>query len=31
MIKQYKEAAERGKKAGFDGVELNAGHGHLPD
>ncbi|CAK70716.1 unnamed protein product (macronuclear) [Paramecium tetraurelia] len=31
VVKQYKEAAERARKAGFDGVELNAGHGHLPD
>ena len=29
MIKQYGEACLRAKKAGFDGVEIHAGHGYL--
>ena len=30
-LNEYKEATERAKRAGFDGVEVNAGHGFLVD
>ena len=30
-LNEYKEAAERAKRAGFDGVEVNGGHGFLVD
>lgn len=29
LVDQYAGAAERGKRAGFDGVELHAGHGYI--
>jgi 2,4-dienoyl-CoA reductase-like NADH-dependent reductase (Old Yellow Enzyme family)/thioredoxin reductase/putative sterol carrier protein len=29
MVKEYGEACLRAKKAGFDGVEIHAGHGYL--
>jgi N-ethylmaleimide reductase len=31
VIEDYRKAAERAKDAGFDGVELHAGNGYLPD
>jgi N-ethylmaleimide reductase len=31
IVEDYRKAAERGKAAGFDGVELHAGNGYLPD
>ncbi len=31
FIEDYRKAAERAKAAGFDGVELHAGNGYLPD
>jgi N-ethylmaleimide reductase len=31
VLDDYKTAAENAKKAGFDGVELSAGHGYLID
>lgn len=31
IIEAYRDAAERAKKAGFDGVELHAANGYLPD
>src|ERR1700721_2337279 len=31
IIEDYRNAAERAKFAGFDGVELHAGNGYLPD
>src|SRR6266436_8151036 len=31
IVEDYREAAERAKAAGFDGVELHAGNGYLPD
>ncbi len=31
IIEDYRNAAERAKAAGFDGVELHAGNGYLPD
>jgi len=31
VIEDYRRAAERAKAAGFDGVELHAGNGYLPD
>lgn len=31
VLSQFKTAAIRAKKAGFDGIEVNAGHGHLVD
>jgi len=31
VLSQFKAAATRAKKAGFDGIEVNAGHGHLVD
>jgi N-ethylmaleimide reductase len=31
IIEDYRKAAERAKAAGFDGVELHAGNGYLPD
>ena len=31
IVEDYRKAAERAKTAGFDGVELHAGNGYLPD
>ncbi len=31
VVEDYRRAAERSKAAGFDGVELHAGNGYLPD
>src|SRR5271155_2046065 len=31
IIEDYRKAAERAKSAGFDGVELHAANGYLPD
>jgi N-ethylmaleimide reductase len=31
IIEDYRKAAEHAKAAGFDGVELHAGNGYLPD
>jgi N-ethylmaleimide reductase len=31
IVEDYRRAAERAKAAGFDGVELHAGNGYLPD
>src|SRR5258708_213167 len=31
IVEDYRKAAERAKVAGFDGVELHAGNGYLPD
>jgi 2,4-dienoyl-CoA reductase-like NADH-dependent reductase (Old Yellow Enzyme family) len=31
IIDDYRKAAERAKAAGFDGVEIHAGNGYLPD
>jgi N-ethylmaleimide reductase len=31
IIEDYRKAAERAKEAGFDGVELHAANGYLPD
>jgi N-ethylmaleimide reductase len=31
IVEDYRKAAERAKSAGFDGVELHAGNGYLPD
>ena len=31
IVEQYRNAAERAKAAGFDGVELHAANGYLPD
>ena len=31
IVEDYREAAERAKAASFDGVELHAGNGYLPD
>ncbi|HWO28357.1 MAG TPA: hypothetical protein VNO32_06125, partial [Candidatus Acidoferrum sp.] len=31
VVGDYRKAAERAKAAGFDGVELHAGNGYLPD
>src|ERR1700734_3684728 len=31
IVDDYRKAAERAKAAGFDGVELHAGNGYLPD
>ena len=31
IVEDYRKAAERAKVAGFDGVELSAGNGYLPD
>src|SRR5258707_7016717 len=31
IVEDYRQAAERAKAAGFDGVELHAGNGYLPD
>src|ERR1700723_3562650 len=31
IVEDYRKAAERAKAAGFDGVELHAGKGYLPD
>src|SRR5260370_13806789 len=31
IVEDYPKAAERAKAAGFDGVELHAGNGYLPD
>ena len=30
IIEAYGDAAERGKRAGFDGIEVHGGHGYLP-
>lgn len=30
-LQEFVDAAKRAKTAGFDGVEINAGNGHLPD
>jgi len=31
IVEDYRKAAERARTAGFDGVELHAGNGYLPD
>ena len=31
IVEDYRKATERAKAAGFDGVELHAGNGYLPD
>jgi N-ethylmaleimide reductase len=31
IVEDYRKAAERAKAAGFDGVELHAANGYLPD
>jgi N-ethylmaleimide reductase len=31
IVEDYRKAAERAKAGGFDGVELHAGNGYLPD
>jgi 2,4-dienoyl-CoA reductase-like NADH-dependent reductase (Old Yellow Enzyme family) len=31
LIEDYRKAAERAKASGFDGVELHAANGYLPD
>jgi N-ethylmaleimide reductase len=31
IIQEYKQAALNAKEAGFDGVELHAANGYLPD
>src|SRR6267378_1992791 len=31
VVEDYRKAAERAKASGFDGVELHAGNGYLPD
>lgn len=31
VVEDYRKAAERAKAAGFDGVELHAANGYLPD
>jgi N-ethylmaleimide reductase len=31
VVERYRQAAERAKAAGFDGVELHAANGYLPD
>src|SRR5258708_24287493 len=31
IVEDYREAAKRAHAAGFDGVELHAGNGYLPD
>ena len=31
IVEEYRKAAERANAAGFDGVELHAGNGYLPD
>ena len=31
IVEEYRKAAARAKAAGFDGVELHAGNGYLPD
>jgi N-ethylmaleimide reductase len=31
IVEEYRKAAARAKEAGFDGVELHAGNGYLPD
>src|SRR6202051_4177185 len=31
IVEDYRQAAERAKSAGFDGVELHAANGYLPD
>ena len=31
IVEEYRKAAERAKAAGFNGVELHAGNGYLPD
>jgi N-ethylmaleimide reductase len=31
IVEEYRRAAERANAAGFDGVELHAGNGYLPD
>ncbi len=31
IVEEYRKAAERAKAAGFDGVELHAANGYLPD
>src|SRR5467141_1098956 len=31
IVEDYRKAAERAKATGFDGVELHAGNGYLPD